>query len=150
MEELNINPLDATLSGWLKVEFIDVDLVADTILTADGILPRLRNGSSFSAIHSRSISQSCESQPGNAYLHNITILLPCRAMHHDITFNSMTHRRFILRLTDNNHQRFIAGCKEDPLHFSFSNADNGNPADGAAYTITFSGLSRLPLLPDRY
>lgn len=149
MEELNINPPDATLSGWLKAEFADVDLVSDFTITASGARVALLSGSLFTPIHSSSIQQSCESQPGNAYLHNITILLPCRAQHHDLTFNSMTHRRYILRLTDNNHQRFIAGCKDDPLRFSFSNSDSGNPADGAAYTLTFSGLSRLPLLPER-
>ena len=149
MEELNINPIDHTLSGWLKVEFIDVDFVTATTVTAAGAHVALLSGKLFTVIHTNSIQQSCESQPGNAYLHNITILLPCRAQHHDLTFNSMTHRRYILRLTDNNHQRFIAGCKDDPLRFSFSNSDNGNPADGAAYNLTFSGQSRLPLLPER-
>ena len=149
MEELNINPPDATLSGWCKAEVISVDQVLFTTVTSSCARVSPRSGSNFHTIESSSIRQSCESQPGNAYLHNITILLPCRAQHHDLTFNSMTHRRYILRLTDNNHQRFIAGCKDDPLRFTFSNSDSGNPADGAAYTLTFSGLSRLPLLPER-
>ena len=149
MEELNINPPDATLSGWLKVEFIDINLVTASTVTASGAHVALLSGNNFTPIHSHSIQQSCESQPGNAYLHNITILLPCRAQHYDTQLIAMSHQRFILRITDNNHQRFIAGCKDDPLRFSFSNSDNGNPADGAAYTLTFSGLSRLPLLPER-
>ena len=149
MEELNINPIDRTLSGWLKVEFIDVDFVTATTVTAAGAHVALLSGNNFTPIHTHSIQQSCESQPGNAYLHNITILLPCRAQHYDTQLIAMSHQRFILRLTDNNHQRFIAGCKDDPLRFTFSNSDSGNPADGAAYTLTFSGLSRLPLLPER-
>lgn len=149
MEELNINPIDRTLSGWLKVEFIDVNFVTATTVTAADAHVALLSGNNFTPIHTHSIQQSCESQPGNAYLHNITILLPCRAQHHDTQLIAMSHQRFILRLTDNNHQRFIAGCKDDPLRFSFSNSDSGNPADGAAYTLTFSGLSRLPLLPER-
>ena len=116
MEELNINPPDATLSGWLKVEFIDIDLVTASSVTASGAHVALLSGNNFTP---------------------------------NLTFNSMTHRRFILRLTDNNHQRFIAGCKDDPLRFSYSSSDSGTPADGAAYTLTFSGLSRLPLLPER-
>ncbi len=148
MEELNINSPVATLSGWLKVEFIDIDLVTASSVTASGAHVALLSGNNFTPIHTHAIQQSCESQPGNAYLHNITILLPSRAQHYDTQLIAMSHQRFILRLTDNNHQRFIAGCKDDPLRFSFSNSDSGNPADGAAYTLTFSGLSRLPLLPE--
>ena len=149
MEELNINSPDATLSGWCKAEVISVDQVLFTTVTSSGARVSPRSGSDFNTIESSSIQQSCESQPGNAYLHNITILLPCRAQHYDTQLIAMSHQRFILRLTDNNHQRFIAGCKDDPLRFTFSNSDSGNPADGAAYTLTFSGLSRLPLLPER-
>lgn len=148
MSTTNYHPNDPTktLSAWTRLDIIDAPDIESFIPIGSHAIIALREGADWSSIFGDKITQQCVDAPNNSYEHTISCLLAGRSNLYDTKFDEMKQQRFIVRLHDANGDTYVAGCPDEPLRFSFDNCNDGDDADGAAYSITFHCVSRLPLL----
>lgn len=148
MSTTNYHPNDPakTLSAWTRLDIIDASDIESFIPIGSHANIALREGADWSTIFSNKITQQCVDAPNNSYDHTISCRLAGRSNLYDTKFDEMKQQRFIVLLHDANGDTYVAGCPDEPLRFSFDNCNDGDDADGAAYSITFHCVSRLPLL----
>lgn len=142
------NGTQNNLSGWAKLEYTDVQNIAEELDEIDKLGILLTTGSSWAVIETQKISQECVAIDGEAYQHTIVAKVACRGTNPEATFQKMMQSGLVVRLTDSNGRHYIAGCTEEPLRLTYSNNDTGNAAEGAIYTLTFSCISRTPLIAE--
>lgn len=149
MNTTNYHPNDPTktLSEWTRLNIIDADDIESFIpIGSHAIITLHHYSAGWSTIFSAKITQQCVDAPNNSYDHTISCRLAGRSNLYDTKFDEMKQQRFIVLLHDANGDTYVAGCPDEPLRFSFDNCNDGDDADGAAYSITFHCVSRLPLL----
>lgn len=146
MPNFEPNPHLKTLPGWKTIDLVDAsDISAFTVLNGMAAYSLKSDAAAPHNFDTSDIKQSCTSENG-IFNHNITFRLAARSRAYEHALWTLSYKRFLAILTDNNGDRFVAGCPQEPLHLNYDSEDNGDADGSAAYTLKLFCNSRLPLL----
>lgn len=99
---------------------------------------------SFGKIESNEIQFNCREEDGH-YIHEISCRLVSTQGRHDILFNRMKAKKWIVRVIDNNNISWLAGSLAEPLHFRWEHIAEDKASGQHCYELFFNRASTEPL-----
>lgn len=140
------NDPSKSISGWAKVEYVSAKSVTNYTTFGGVAQVALEEDAGWATIEAGTVRQRCVQTNVHSYDHSVVMLVSCRGNDYNTDFDRMANDRYLLRMTDNAGDMWMAGCPDEPLRLTVQETDEDNPADGAAHELTFTCQSRLPLL----
>lgn len=104
----------------------------------------LKEGKTFGEIECNNISVNNPFQDG-AFNLEINAFITFSSDYLDKVLSDMTNEEFVVILKDRNHVPWVAGTKDEPLHFRFTHLGEESVTGKHGYLITFYRKMQDPL-----
>ena len=145
MQKIKKNTACSNMTGNRKIfiassdEIKNIDLVDITTK-----IVVLKDGHRFGEIEANNIQFHSKEEKGG-YIHDISCTLVCTKGKYDTLFDRMKHRRWVIKIEDNNSIVWLAGSLSEPFHFSWEHAGEDQPKGEHCYKLSFYRDSIEPL-----
>jgi len=104
----------------------------------------LKQGHTFGKIEAGEIQFSCKEEDGR-YIIEIFCRLASTLGKYDTLFTRMKHKRWIVKIIDNNNITWLAGTLQEPLRFRWEHIGEDKPSKQHCYELFFERQSTEPL-----
>jgi len=145
MQNITKNITKSNMTGNRHISIAATDEIKEVRLSAYNTKSVVFNlYQSFGKIEADEIQFSCREEEG-CFVHEISCRMVSVQGRHDALFNRMKHKRWIVRIIDNNNMSWLAGSLSEPLRFRWEHTGEDKASGQHSYILFFERNSSEPL-----